>query len=183
MVENWPQANASTSASIDWESSAENITIYVPVLLDENKTVLKMYDTPVITGNVKTAIVDTEHGKALKISRSGLGIKIDMNEDHGKQISDDEFFSGFTISMSNYTYPKHFTTMFSESPTEIDAWVYSDSEIEKVSFSFDLDPRTGIYSGIILDISTQGWVHLRKGWQVVNLSLGRIAWDAAVPAP
>ncbi|MGB8218250.1 MAG: hypothetical protein WCE94_13210 [Candidatus Methanoperedens sp.] len=52
------------TASISLESSAKNITIYVPVLLDENKTVLKMYDTPEITGNVTTAIVDTEHGSS-----------------------------------------------------------------------------------------------------------------------
>jgi hypothetical protein len=54
MVEDRPPAYASTSASIYLESGAENITIYVPVLLDENKNVLKMYDTPVITGNVTT---------------------------------------------------------------------------------------------------------------------------------
>src|SRR5450759_1899329 len=73
MVEIRPQQDASTSASIYWESSAENITIYVPVLIDENKNVLKMYETPAITGNVTTAIIDTEHGKALKISKSGFG--------------------------------------------------------------------------------------------------------------
>lgn len=36
------QNDATTSTSIHIESSAENITIYVPVLLDENKTVLPL---------------------------------------------------------------------------------------------------------------------------------------------
>jgi hypothetical protein len=121
MVENWEPGYASTSASIYIESSAENITIYVPVLLDEKKNVLKMYDTPAITGNVTTSIVDTEHGKALKISKSGqLNIyegknEIDFQEQHGKlngdKLTSDEFFRRFTISMSNYTSPEHFIDM------------------------------------------------------------------------
>ncbi len=94
-----------------------------------------------------------------------------MNESHGKLKEDeqttDEFFSRITISMSNYTPPEHFTTM-PNSPPEIDAWVYSDSDVEKVSFYFTLDPRNPLI-GISMYISTDGCIHLRKGWQVVNL--------------
>jgi hypothetical protein len=269
MVMTGPQQDASTSESIYLEPGAEKITIYVPVLLDKNKNVSKMYETPAIEGNVTTTIIDTEYGKALKISGSGLGnylfnwneipgndtdrfvkwlgdnfpierpdirktddwaiiasgkypfaestkvvytfrlnqeknkilynvtgsdpyyplfvteengklnvydgrCEIDTNETHGilkeDEQTSDEFFSEFTISMSNYTPPEHFTTMpIPESPPEIDAWVYSDSEIEKVRFYFYLDPRNRI-SGISLVIGTDGWVHLRKGWQVVNLT-------------
>jgi len=78
-----PQQEASTSASIYLESSAENFTIYVPVLLDENKTVLKMYETPAIRGNssnVTTAIIDTEYGGALQIRRSGLDYLFNWND-------------------------------------------------------------------------------------------------------
>ena len=292
------QDRAGTSASIDWESSAENITIYVPVFLDENNNILKMYENSHITGNagnITTAIVDTEHGKALKINKSGLGNylfdwnevpgkdtdrfvrwienlgytlpgeelditktdnsttitvsgritlsgrnilivhlneedilefynmfdnnkqkwvgtglfsakkengnlniysgknEININESHEKLKADeqtfDEFFRLFTISMSNYKPPEHFINRpISESIPKIDAWVYSDSEIEKFSFSFNIDPKTALYesesfsSGIILTIRPEGWVHLRKGWQVVNLSIGILSWDA-VPAP
>jgi hypothetical protein len=339
------------------ESSTENITIFVPVLLDENKNVLKMYDTPVITGNITTAIVDTEHGKALKISKSGLGnymfnwnevpgkdtdrfvkwlenagyrqpgekldiTKIDndtiitvlgrnnliiqlnetgvlefysisdsettggvksgyisfnwnevpgkdtdrfvswiegeghvqpgekldisktndgreitvsgrgtwtyrlnengnlefhgvynnvkqeimgwplffikeesgdmniytgnneinMNESHEKlkedKLTSDKFFREFTISMSNYTSPEHLIDMpYYEYDSKFGAWVYSDSEIEKFSFYFGIDPRNR-NDRIALSIMTdEGRVHLRKGWQIVNLSLGKIAWD------
>jgi hypothetical protein len=290
------QAYASASASIYLESGAENITIYVPVFLDENKTVLKMYENPTITGSVTTSLIDTEHGKALKVSRSGFGNyvfkwnevpgkdtgrfvkwiqnigytqpgeklditktdngktitvsgrvtlsgrntlivrlneenildfynmednieqkwvgtglflakeengdlkiytgnnEINMNESFEKLKADeqtsDEFFSQFMISMSNYTAPEHFISMpISESDPRIDAWIYSDSEIEKVRFSFYLDPKTTLYesdsfvSGISLSIGTQVWLHLMKGWQVVNLSLRKAAWDAVrVPA-
>jgi hypothetical protein len=73
MVEIGSQQGASTSESIYLEPGAEKITIYIPVLLDKNKTVSKMYETPTIEGNLTTTVIDTEHGKALKISGSGLG--------------------------------------------------------------------------------------------------------------
>lgn len=272
-----PQQEASTSASIYLESSTENFTIYVPVLLDKNKTVLKMYETPAIRGNsnkVTTSIIDTEYGEALQIRRSGLdylfnwndvpgndtgrfanwleyrgfteqgdklGIKktnngdtltayvsragyakaieytyrinekkvlestrletgffakeengnlniysdyneISMNENHeklkeGEQTSD-EFFRRFTISMSNYTSPGSFVnpSQYPESSSMIGAWVYSDTEIEKIRFDFYLDPKNR-NSSIALSIRTQGWVHLNKGWQVVNLSRGITYYD------
>jgi len=79
------QDDATTSTSIHIESSSENITIYVPVLLDENKNVLKMYENPQITGNVTIAVIDTEYGKALMISGSGLGDYLfNWNEVPGK---------------------------------------------------------------------------------------------------
>jgi hypothetical protein len=191
-------------ASISLESTPENVTIYVPVLLDENKTVLTMYETPENIINVTTAIVDTEHGKALKISKSGQlktfkeiiiqdqQVKLKLDGQTPEQTYD-EFFSRFTISMSNYKAPEHFNSVPSD--PNINVWVYSDNEVEKVHFSFFLDPRTALYksesfsSGTELEISPEGWgVHLRKGWQVVKLSRGQIAWDAvstavSTPAP
>jgi hypothetical protein len=339
------QEDATTSTGISIESSAENITIYVPVLLDENKNVLKMYENPEITGNVTTAVIDTEYGKALMISGSGLGdylfnwneipgkdtdqfvkwlegeghvqpgekldIKktddgrtitvsgistriyqlnekgvlkfyriedietdgssevylfnwnevpgkdtdrfvkwlegeghvqpgekldisktddgrtitvsgrgtwtywlndkgelefhgvnnnvmsetfgqgllftkeengqlniysgnneLNMNEKHGILKEDtqtsDEFLRSFKISMSNYTSL--------EPSSKIDAWVYSDSEVEIFSFGFSLDPGNRRQREV-LSIRTEGRVHLRKGWQVVNLSSGIMCWD------
>jgi hypothetical protein len=235
-------------------------------LLDENKTVLKMYENPEITGNVTTAVIDTEYGKALMISRSGLGDylfnwnevpgkdtdlfvkwlddrgylrppwkpdisksddgraitlsgkmynyiyqlnekgvlehygvdnneiyeiagnlfftkeengqlniypgnnEIDMNEKHEILKEDtqtsDEFLKGFTISMSNYTFPESFIP---REDRTFYAWVYSDSEVEKVRFHFYLDPNNRI-DRRDLSMGTTGWVHLSKGWQVVNLT-------------
>jgi len=189
-----PTHVGTVGASIYLESSPENVTIYIPVLLDENKTVLKMYDSPENIGNVTTAIVDTEYGKAIKISKSGQSkifkeiifqdqhVKLKVDGQTHEQTSD-EFFSRFTISMSNDKAPEHFNSVPSD--PNINAWVYSDSEVEKVHFSFFLDPGTALYesefsnSGTALDINPQDWwVHLRKGWQVVNLIRGQIAWDS-----
>lgn len=268
-----PQEEATTSTSISIESSTENITIYVPVLLDENKTVLKMYENPQITGNVTTAVINTEYGKAFMISRSGLGNylfnwnevpgkdndrfekwlenrgfkepedkldirktdnsntltasvsrfehrgieytyrinekkemesgrkgsglfftkeengqlniysgnnEINMNEKHGILKEDtqtsDEFLNRFTISMSNYTYRESFIQQPDHELRKIGVWVYSDSEIEKVRFSYSLDPENRI-NREILYIGTDTGVHLKKGWQVVNLSINIESWD------
>jgi hypothetical protein len=268
-----PQEEATTSTSISIESSTENITIYVPVLLYENKTVLKMYENPQITGNVTTAVINTEYGKAFMISRSGLGNylfnwnevpgkdndrfekwlenrgfkepgdkldirktdnsntltasvsrfghrgieytyqinekkemesgrkesglfftkeengqlniysgnnEINMNEKHGILKEDtqtsDEFLNGFTISMSNYTYRESFIQQPDHELRKIGVWVYSDSEIEKVRFGYSLDPENRI-NREILSIGTDTGVHLKKGWQVVNLSISIESWD------
>ena len=273
-----PQQDASTSSSIYLESGTEKITIYFPVLLDENKNVLEMYEKPTITGNTTTAVIDTEHGKALMISRSGLGnhlfdwkevpgkdtelfvkwlqnggwmqpgekpdIKktdngrditvsgrniltfrldeenvlefynvfdnvtqkmeggdlffareengklnmyagnneINLIETHEKLKEDeqtsDDFFKNFTISMSNYVSPESFVnpSQYPESPPRIDAWVYSEDEIEKARFYFNLDPKNRI-NRRALSIGTDGWVHLKKGWQVVSLSVRIMNWD------
>jgi hypothetical protein len=358
-----PQQDASTSALISLDSRTENYTIYVPVLLDENKNVLKMYEDPTITGSTTTSLIDTEHGKALKISKSGLGNyvfnwnevpgkdtdrfvkwlenagytqpgeklditktdndtiitvlgsttpsgrnnliirlneenilkfyniydsltdgmvelgnnlfnwnevpgkdtdrfvkwiedeghvqpgekleisktdngraitvsgrgtwiyrlndngdlefhgvnnnvkqeiigwplffakeengnlniysgnnEISMNESHEKLKEDeqtsDEFFRGFTISMSNYTSPESFVnpSQYPQSSPIIDAWVYSDREIEKIHFYYHLDPENR-NDRIVLSIGTEGWIHLNKGWQVVNLSRGISYYD------
>lgn len=286
------QQEARTSASIDILSGTEEITIYVPVLLDENKNVMKMYETPTIVGNVTTAIIDTKYGKALKINGSGLGdylfswndvpgndtdrfvnwlkdnlplskegkpditktdggeaiivsgkyepmpslkaiytfrlnkeknrilydysgsdcemaqcgslfvkeksdklntyngiIHIEMNEKHGllkedKQTTYD-FFKRFTISMSNYTSPEPFINMTnSEYPPVTDAWIYSDSELEKLSLNFYIDPSNRIDRIALFMNSQEGTgsfmspiVHPKEGWQVMNLSGGLALWD------
>ena len=97
--------------------------------------------------------------------------EIYMNESHEKQTPDD-FFRMFSISMSNYTYPDQFIDKpYIEYDSKIYAWVYSDREIEKFGFYFSLDPRNSL-SGISMDIMTdEGRVHLKKGWQVVGISV------------
>lgn len=108
--------------------------------------------------------------------------EINMKESHEKLKEDeqtsDEFFKDFTISMSNYVSPESFVkqSQYPESSPRIDAWVYSDSEIEKVRFYFDLDPKNRI-NRRALSIGTDGWVHLKKGWQVVDLSGGIMHGD------
>ena len=180
--------NSSASAMIFLEPM-KNITVYVPVWLDENMTVLEMYNTPVATDTVTTAIIDTEHGKALKINklgrlnRYGEGNDVSFRGQYGLLKEDvqtsDEFFRRFKISMSNYTPSEHFidSPYYGPDSKVIDAWVYSDNDVDKFGLFFTIDPRNRI-NRIVLSIDTEGGgIHLRKGWQIVNLSLQKIAWD------
>lgn len=268
MYYSYAMQDASTSASI-YITSAENITIYVPVLLD-NGSVLKMYENPTIEGDVTTAIIDTEKGKAIKINGSGSyffswndvsgsdstrlikwtkeklllkkpeisktddktititekdeififklegkrvslikkdsvyrfdekgnlisvedgvvdeffvieengklkvytgKIEISMNEKHGrlKDEAREEFLKRFAISMSNYA-PS------STPQPAVDVWVYSDSEVEQLSFFLTLDPGGGRALSYSF-IRPSGRISLDKGWQVVKLSGGIMHYD------
>ncbi len=180
--------NSSASTMIFLEPM-KNITVYVPVWLDENMTVLEMYNTPVTTDTVTTAIIDTEHGKALKINKSGRlnrygeGNYVSFTGQYGLLKEDvqtsEKFFRRFKISMSNYTPPEHFidSPYFGRDSKVIDAWVYSDNDVNNFGLSFFIDPRNRI-NRIALSIDTEGvGIHLRKGWQIVKLSLQTIAWD------
>jgi len=106
--------------------------------------------------------------------------QISIIEKHGILKEDtqtfDEFLKRFTISMSNNTSPEH---LFQQSDGELrntGVWVYSDSEVEIFRIGYSLDPGNRIQREVI-SIKTEGRVHLRKGWQVVNLSTFRICWD------
>ncbi len=186
--EYYKPVNSSISTMIFLEPM-KNITVYVPVWLDENMTVLEMYNTPVTTDTVTTAIIDTEHGKALKINklgrlnRYGEGNDVSFRWQYGLLKEDeqtsDEFFRRFTISMSNYTPSEQFinSPYYGRDSKVIDAWVYSDNDVYNFGLVFNIDPGNRI-NRIALSISTDGGgIHLRKGWQIVNLSLQKIAWD------
>ncbi len=99
--------NASTRLSINITSGSEKVMLYVPVLLDETGKVLEMYEKPAITGNATTAVVDTDHGKALRISGTGV-IEVNMNQIDGLLATNleanERFVNGFTLSTSNATH-------------------------------------------------------------------------------
>lgn len=116
--------NASTRVSINITSGSEKITLYIPVLLDETGKVLEMYEKPSITGNATTAVVDTDYGKALKISGTGT-IEVNMSQTGGMLAmnpeADNKFVNGFTLSMSN-------ATRYGDILDSVDAWVYSEDD-------------------------------------------------------
>jgi hypothetical protein len=163
--------HSSSTASIFVLSDSESITLYVPVMLDEKGETQKMYENPIITGNLTISIINTEYGKALKIFGSGGEIK--MKQDNGNLGSienDYRFVEGLTISMSNSTPPGEKMVF------EVDAWVYSEKEVKDFSLFFS---RSGSYHGKTLFIRTGShWPsrpgekdsqRLTKGWQLVKL--------------
>jgi hypothetical protein len=154
---------ASTEVTI--QISSNNGTLYVPVLLDENGNVLEMYRKPVITGSAVSAIIDTEHGKALKITGTGE-IGINMKQTDGKMAgqpdANEKFVNGWTLSTSN-------ATRYGELQ-EAEAWVYSEGG-GRFNFFIKRDNGWG------REISIQTSQKLTDGWQVVSLSVRNIMYD------
>lgn len=161
--------------SIHIKSKSET-TIYLPVLLDEKGNTLKMYEDPEITGDAKTAIIDTEHGKALKISGSGI-IGIELKEKNiilegGGQEIKEKLLERVTISMSDLNRSSFFNdyardTYYTES---IGGWVYSDSD--NIEFAFSVYLNRGWDQ--LLSMNTGGnpadlaLINLSKGWHTVK---------------
>ncbi len=158
-----------TANSIHISTGDEKITVYVPVLLDENGKLLEMYGEPEISGIATTAIIETNHGKALKISGSGV-IDISMRQTYPKLKTGDteKFMNGFTISTSN-------NTQLGEVGRDqtVDMWVYSENDIPE--FIFFINRDSGM--GRSLTLQTEQPLKLIRGWQVVKLSGAAVMYD------
>jgi hypothetical protein len=158
---------ASSTTSIHVSPDTGEMTLYVPVLLDDRGNVLEMYEHPEVTGNTTTTIIDTEYGKALKISGSSGDVGIDIEQSHGIQMGKqlEEAFDGFSVSMSNYTVGKNVQM--------IDIRIYSTVEVSDLSISFSLDNGWGE----IVIIETEQNIDLSEGWQVAKLSVSNLCYD------
>ncbi len=133
--------NSSSSASI-YIPSGQKIDLAVPVMLDDNGNPLKMFENPTITGDLKTTIINTEYGRALKIN--GTGGEIKMRQDDGNPGSlenESRFLDGFTISMSNNT------VIDLNNPFMYQALAYSGNDVRKLRLFYS---RSGGQSGKIV---------------------------------
>jgi hypothetical protein len=159
---------ANTEVSIFISSGDRNMTVFVPVLL-ENGNIMKIYEKPTISGSATTEIIYTDHGKAFKISGSG-STNIIMKQTSGTLATDPEanekFVNGFTLSTSNATNYGDFRGL-------IDVWVYSEEDGTILSLSIKRDNGWGRD----MRISTEREEKLTKGWQLINLSVGRMMYD------
>lgn len=158
---------ASSTTSIHVNSDTGEMTLYVPVLLDDKGNVLEMYEHPEVTGDITTAIIDTKYGKALKINGSSGDVGINTRQSHGirmgKQL--EEAFDGFSVSMSDYTVGKD--------AQMTDIRIYSAVEVNNLSISLSLDNGWGE----INTIETEQNIDLSEGWQVVRLSVSNLCYD------
>ena len=156
---------ASASTSIRMSSGTDETTLNVPVLLDDGG-VLEMYEHPTINGDAATAIIDTQYGKALRITGSG-DIEIHMQQSHGIQRGKqpEEAFGGFSLSMGNYTVGGN--------DRMTDIWIYTDGEVDDLGISFCMD--TGW--GQIQQIATEKDIDLGEGWQVARLVVSVLCYD------
>lgn len=160
-------SNSSSSASI-FISSGQKIDLVVPLMLDENGNILKMFENPTITGNLTTTIVNTEYGKALKINGTGGEIKMIQNDGNPGSLENESLFlDGFTITMSNNT------VIGLDNPFTYQTLVYSGNNIQDFSLFYS---RSGGQSGKIVYIRTGNMsqpseisTKLGKGWLYINL--------------
>ncbi len=159
---------ATTDVSIDISSGDGNTTVLIPVLL-ENGNVMEMYGKPAISGSATTEIIDTDHGKAFKISGSG-STRITMNQNGGILSTDpdanEKFANGFTLSTSNAT------NYGGLSGRSVYAWVYSEEDGTMFSLSIIRDNGWG--RKVIINTER---VKLTRGWQEVSLSGGSMWYD------
>lgn len=159
---------ATTDVSIDISSVDGNVTLLVPVIL-ENGNVMEMYGNPAISGSAATEIIDTDHGKAFKIRGSG-SIEIKLNQT-GETLAtnpeaNEKFVNGFTLSTSN-------AARYGDVMGHVEAWVYSENEGARLSFSIRRDNGWGRD----MSIRTESPMELTKGWQAVKLSVGSMWYD------
>lgn len=160
-------SNSSSSASI-YISSGQQIDLIVPLMLDENGNILKMFENPTITGNLTTRIVTTEYGKALRINGTGGEIKMIQNDGNpGSLENESRFLDGFTLTMSNNTI------IGLDNPFTYQALVYSGNNIQDFSLFYS---RSGGQSGKIVYVRTGNMsqtseisTKLGKGWLYINL--------------
>jgi hypothetical protein len=157
---------ASSSASIHITSDADEMTVYVPVLLDDTGNVLTMYEHPEITGDATAGIIMSEQGKVFRISGTG-DIEITMLQSHGIQKGRqlEEVFNGFAVSTGNYTV--------NEDVQMTDVWIYSAGDVDDASISLNLD--TGW--GQMQSIRTERNIGPVEGWQMVRLSVRNMLYD------
>ncbi|HWQ96326.1 MAG TPA: hypothetical protein VN368_03025 [Candidatus Methylomirabilis sp.] len=159
---------ANTDVSIDISSGDGEITVYIPVLL-ENGTIMEMYRNPTILGNATTEIIDTDYGKAFKISGSG-STRINMKKTGGLLATNPEanekFVNGFKLSTSN-------ATNYGNGGGLIDAWVYSEEDGTRFKLSITRDNGWGK----LITINTEHEVKLTRGWQEVGLNAVSMWYD------
>ncbi len=159
---------ASTSMSLHISSDGGKITVYVPVLLDENGNIPDMFERPKITGSATSTIIDTDRGKVLKILGAGV-IDINMKQPSNMLIHDpqanEKFMNGFTLSTSNATRYG--------SIQQADTWVYSEEEGTVLRLSIRRDSGWGKE----MHITTGQDVVLTRGWQGVGLSVTNLLYE------
>ena len=126
-----------------------------------------MYEKPSIQGNAVAAIIETERGKALKIT--GIGrFELTMEQTHKRFIlrNSQKFFDDMKLSMSNYVRSDVIQS------NQIVVWIYSEGEGAVLDYQIKQDSGSGRI--MIMQIRTES---LKKGWQQVSISVENMMYD------
>lgn len=169
---------AITASGVGIDTDNKTAIIYVPVFVDSKGAVLDVYGGSEIFGNATYEIVDTEYGKAMKVTATGNILIFTKHPDGAKRSSREvnRYLKDFGLSMSDFKPFEDDATAIA--PVKImpktGAWVYSDSEIKSLSLMLGRDSGVGIsymMSFPYYDRSKDMMVpmNLTRGWQRIEL--------------
>lgn len=169
---------AVTASGVGIDTDNKTATVYVPVFVDGKGAVLDVYDGSEIFGNATYEIVDTEYGKAMKVTATGNILIFTKHPDGAKRSNREvnRYLKDFGLSMSDFKpFEDDATTI---PPVKImpktGVWVYSDSEIKSLSLMLGRDSGVGISYSMgfpYYDRSNNMMVpmNLTRGWQRIEL--------------
>lgn len=169
---------AITASGVGIDTDNKTATVYVPVFVDSKGAVLDVYDDTKIFGNATYEIIDTEYGKAMKITATGNILIFTKHPDGAKRSNREvnRYLKDFGLSMSDF---KPFEDDATEIPPvkimpKAGIWVYSDSEIKSLSLMLGRDSGVGISYSMgfpYYDRSKNMMVpmNLTRGWQRIEL--------------
>ncbi|MCZ7380893.1 MAG: hypothetical protein O8C64_04880 [Candidatus Methanoperedens sp.] len=169
---------AITASGVSIDTDNKTATVYVPVFIDSKGAVLDVYGGSEIFGNATYEIVDTEYGKAMKVTATG-NILIFTKHPEGAKRSNREvnrYLKDFGLSMSDFKPLEGDATEIL--PVKImpktGIWVYSDSEIKSLNLMLGRDSGVGISYSMgfpYYERSNNMMVpmSLTRGWQRIEL--------------
>lgn len=169
---------AITASGVSIDTDNKTATVYVPVFVDSKGADLDVYGGSEIFGNATYEIVDTEYGKAMKVTATGNILIFTKHPDGAKRSNREvnRYLKDFGLSMSDFKpFEDDATTI---PPVKImpkaGIWVYSDSEIKSLSLMLGRDSGMGISYSMVFpyyDRSNNMMVpmNLTRGWQRIEL--------------
>ncbi len=169
---------AITASGVSIDTDNKTATVYVPVFMDSKGAVLDVYDGSEIFGNATYEIIDTEYGKAMKVTATGNILIFTKHPDGAKRSNSavNRYLKDFGLSMSDFKPLEGDATTIP--PVKImpktGVWVYSDSEIKSLSLMLGRDSGVGISYSMgfpYYDSSKNMMVpmNLTRGWQRIEL--------------
>jgi hypothetical protein len=169
---------AITASGVSIDTDNKTATVYVPVFIDSKGMVLDVYDDTEIFGNATYEIVDTEYGKAMKVTGNGNILIFTKHPDGAKRSNSavNRYLKEFGLSLSDFKPFEGDATAIP--PIKImpktGVWIYSDSEIKFLSLMLGRDSGVGIsymMSFPYYDRSKNMMVpaNLTQGWQRIEL--------------
>lgn len=169
---------AITVSGVSIDTDNKTATVYVPVFVDSKGAVLDVYGGSEIFGNATYKIVDTEYGKAMKVTATGNVLIFTTHPDGAKRSNSkvNRYLKDFSLGISDFKpFDDDVTTI---PPVKIvpktGVWIYSDSEIKILNLMLIRDSGMGISYSLrfpYYDMSKNMMVpmNLTRGWQRIGL--------------